>query len=51
MIPLWWFRVVSVDLSVQPLPTEMLHFLQREVGLDGSKLLCLFKPVAPVVNA
>lgn len=38
MIPLWW---LSVDLSGQPLPTEVLHFLQGEVSLDGSKLLFL----------
>lgn len=37
--------MASVDLSGQPLPTEMLHFLQREVGLGGSELLCLLKPV------
>lgn len=42
-----------MDLSGQSLPTEMLDFLQREVGLDGSKLLCLLKPMcelAPVVS-
>lgn len=53
MIPLWWLRVVSVDLSGQSLPTEMLDFLQTEVDLDGSKLLCLLKPMcelAPVVS-
>lgn len=45
--------MVSVYLSGQSLPTEMLDFLQREVGLDGPKLLWLLKPVcelAPVLS-
>lgn len=32
-MPLWWHWGFSVDLSGQPLPTEMLDFLQKEVGM------------------